>query len=105
MIAVAQRDDFVIASVAARSQECSFVGLRSAVGEKALGEFPAGRDSGDALGEGGLRLIREYGGDVLQFVDLLMHLFIHLVIAMADADGDDAAEEIKILLPSISQTC
>ncbi len=52
----------------------------------------------ELLGKRHLRLVREHGGDVLQLVDLRVNLGVHLVVAMADADGDDAAEEIQILV-------
>ena len=98
MIAVAQRDDFVRAGVAARGQNGGFIGFGAAVGEEALGQLAARSDAGDALGQRGLRLIGEHGRDVLQLVDLLVNLSIHRLVAMADADGDDAAEEIQILI-------
>ena len=41
---------------------------------------------------------------MLQRIELLVDLGVDLVVAVADADGDDAAEEIQILLPSASQT-
>ena len=53
---------------------------------------------GQLLRECGLRLIGEDRGDMLQPVDLGMQLFVHVVVAVTDADGDDAAEEIQILI-------
>ena len=53
---------------------------------------------GKLLRQRGLRLIGEHRGDVLQAVDLRVQLLIHLFVAMADADGDDAAEEIQVLI-------
>jgi hypothetical protein len=35
---------------------------------------------------------------VLQRIDLFVDLGIHLIVAMADAHGDDAAEEIEVLV-------
>ncbi len=74
VIGMAQRDDFGIAGVAARGEDCGFVGLGAAVGEEGFGEFAAGRECGDLLGQRGLRLVGEDGGDVLQRVDLPMDL-------------------------------
>ena len=48
--------------------------------------------------ERGLRFICKNGADVLQAIHLGMHLAIDVVIAMANADGDDAAEEIQVLI-------
>ena len=98
MVGVAQGHDLVAAGVAARGQDGGFVGFGPAVGEEAFGEAAAGRERGDLLGERGLRLIGEQGGDVLQGIELLVDLGIDLVVAVADAHGDDAAEEIQVLI-------
>jgi len=50
------------------------------------------------LGERYLRLVGEDGGNVFELVDLGVNLFIDLVVAVADTDGYDAAEEIEILI-------
>ncbi len=89
----------MIPGEAARRDERGLIRFRAAVGEETLGQLAARRDLGDPLGQRRLRLIREHGGDMLQLVDLLMHLLIHRFIAMADADGHDAAEEIEVLIP------
>ncbi len=98
VIGVAQRDDFSRPGVAARGENRGFVRLGAAVGEKRFGQFSARRDLRQLLGQRRLRLIGEHGGHVLQPVHLRVHLAIHLFIAMADADGDDAAEEIQVLI-------
>jgi hypothetical protein len=36
---------------------------------------------------------------MLQLVDLLVHALVHRLIAVPDADGHDAAEEIQGLIP------
>ena len=66
--------------------------------KKRFGELPAGRDGRDLFGQRGLRFVGEHCGDVLQRIELLMHLGIHLIVAVADADGDDSAEEIQVLV-------
>jgi hypothetical protein len=58
----------------------------------------AGGDGGDFLSEGDLGLGEEDGGDVLEFIELGMFDFgVDLVVTVADADGEDAAEEIEVL--------
>ena len=79
MIGVAQRHDFGIAGVAAGGEDGGFVGLGAAIGEERFGELAAGRDGGDFLREGGLRLIGEDRGDVLQGVELAVNLGVHLL--------------------------
>ncbi len=105
MIRMTQRDDFVISGIAAGGQNRGFIRLRAAVGEKALGQLAAGSKPGDAFGKRGLRLRGEHGGDVLKRVDLRGHFPVHRLIAMSHADGDDAAEEVQVLVAaSMSQT-
>ena len=62
--------------------------------------FPAfaRRDVGDLLRERRLRFGRKYSGDVLQFIHLRMHRSIHPFIAVADADRQDSAEKIQVLV-------
>ena len=98
VIGVAQRHDFGRSGVAAGGENRGFVGFGAAVGEERFGELAGGRDLGQFLRERGLRLIGEDGGYVLQLVDLRVQLLVHLFVAVADADGDDAAEEIQILI-------
>ena len=98
MIGVAQRHDFRVAGVAARRQDGGLVGLRAAVGEERFGELAAGRDRGDLLRQRRLRLVGEHRGDVLQRVELAVHLGVHLVVAVPHAHRDDAAEEIQVLV-------
>jgi len=46
----------------------------------------------------GLWFIGEDGGDMLQPVDLGVQLTIYFLVAVPDADGDDAAEKIQVLI-------
>jgi hypothetical protein len=55
---MAQRDDLSRTGETTRGENRSLVGLGAAVGEERLAHI-AGRDPGEALGEGGLRLSRE----------------------------------------------
>ncbi len=98
MIRVAESDDFAIAGVAARGEDGRFVGLGPAVGEEGFGKFSIGRETGDLFCQGSLRFVGEESGDMLQRVDLTMDCSVHLIVAVADADGDDAAEEIEVLV-------
>ena len=50
------------------------------------------------MSEGDLGLGEEDGGDVLEFIDLGMDFGVDLIVAMADADSEDATEEIEILV-------
>ncbi len=98
MVGVAQRHDFGTAGVASRRQNRGLVGFRAAIGEERLGELAPGRDLSQLLRERRLRLVGEHRRDVLQAIDLRVQLPVHVLIAVADADGDDAAEEIQILI-------
>ncbi len=99
MIGVAQRHNFSGPGVASRGEDCGFVGFRPAVGEERFGELAAGRNGRQLFCERSLRLIGKNGAHVLQAIHLGMHLAIYVVIAVADANGDDAPEEIQILIP------
>ncbi len=98
MIGVTQRDNLGRSGIAARGQNRGFVRFRAAVGEERFGQLSARRDLRQFLGQRRLRLVGEDRGDVLQPIDLRVHFPVHLFIAMADADGDDAAEEIQVLI-------
>ena len=50
------------------------------------------------MSEGDLGLREEDGGDVLEFIELGMDFGIDFIVTMADADGEDATEEIEILV-------
>ena len=98
VVGMAQRHDLGVAGVAAGGEDGGLIGLGSAVGEETLGELAIRRDGGDLLGQSGLRLIGEHGGDVLQGINLLVDLGVDLVVAMAHAHGDDPAEEVQVLI-------
>ena len=86
------------AGIAAGGEDGGLVGFGTAIREETLGEFAAGRDPGHAFGERYLRLVRKHSGDVLQLAHLFHDLLVHGLVAVADADGDDAAEEIEVLV-------
>ena len=66
--------------------------------KKDLVSLPPGVMLGDLLRQRGLRLVGENGGDVLQRVHLPMDLRVDLIVAVADANRNDAAEEIEVLV-------
>src|ERR1035438_8736981 len=98
VIAVAQRHDLRAAGIAARRQNGGLVGFSAAVGEKRLGQLTFGGKRRNLLGERRLRLIGVDGGDVLQCIQLAMDFGVDLLIAVAHADGDDAAQKIQVLI-------
>src|SRR5471030_157497 len=95
---VAQRHDFGVARIAARRQNRRFIGLRSAIREERFRQLAARSNLRNLLGQRGLRLIRKYRGYVLQLVHLLVDLGIHLLVTMAHAYRNNAAEEVQILM-------
>ena len=98
VVGVAQRHDLGVAGVAARGRMAvSFASVPELV-KKDLVSSPPGVMRGDLLRERRLRLIGEDGGDVLERVELLVDFGVHLLVAVADAHGDDAAEEVEILV-------
>ena len=66
--------------------------------KKLLVRLPPGVMPATRFGERDLRLIREDRRDMLQLGHLLGDFLIHCFVAMAHADGDDAAEEIQVLI-------
>ena len=44
------------------------------------------------------RLRRKHSGNVQQIIDLLMYRLIYFLVAVTDAHGEDAAEEIQVLV-------
>jgi threonine 3-dehydrogenase len=96
VIGMSQSNDFSGPSVAARGEDRGFVCLCAAVREKRL--LQRRSKPRELLRECDLGLIREYGRDVLQFVELGVNLRVYLLIAVANADRDNPAEEIQILI-------
>ena len=94
-VAVAEGDHFGPPGMHFGEQQGHLVGLGAGVGEEALPAVP-GRKAGQALGEFHHGLVREQGGDVLEGVHLLVDRPVHLGMAVAEADGEDPAEEIEI---------
>ena len=96
-IGVAQRDDVVTWAGHAREQDRGFVRFGAGAGEEALLQF-SGRDLGELFGERDDGFVGEKRRGVLELVDLRLDLRSDLGIAVADADGDDAAEEIEVFV-------
>ena len=69
-----------------------------AIREEGLRRLLAGEQLAQRLGQLDQRLCREQRGDVLQRLDLLLDRGDHARLAVAEADGDDAAEEVEVLL-------
>ena len=77
--------------------DSGFVGLSTAVGQKALANFPGG-DLGQLFCQSHNRLIGKQRGGVLELVHLGFNLGGDTRIAMADGDSHDAAKEIQVLV-------
>ncbi len=97
VIGVAESDDVTRTGVAAGEHNGGFVGFGAAVTKERLLQV-AWSDGGDFLGEGDLGFGEEDGGDVLEFIELGMDFGVDFRVAMANADGENAAEEIEILV-------
>ncbi len=96
-VAVAQRQNVVIAGVHARREHGHFIGFRTAVGEIAFLQL-AGRNLGHLLSQRHHGLGGEQGRSVLQAVNLGLDFRGHFFIGVAHADGDNAAQKVEILL-------
>src|ERR1700686_248936 len=95
---MAQRNDVVARSNHAREQDCGFVRLRARAGKKALLQFSR-RDLSQFFREGDDVLVRKESVSVLELVPLRLNLRSDFRVAVPDSDGDDAAEEIQVLIP------
>jgi len=94
---VAQGDDVVAAGGHAREKDGGFVGFAAGAGEEALLQVARG-DLGDFFGEGHDVFVGIERGGVLQAIDLRGDFAGDLGVAVADGDGQDAAEEIEVLV-------
>ena len=94
---MAQGDDVLALGVDLRQQHRRLVGLRAAVGEKRFFQPPR-RDLRQLFRQAHLRLVGVERRHVLHFVGLLVDRLGYFVVAMADADREDAAEKVQILL-------
>ena len=97
VIGMAEGDDVTRTGVAAGEHDGRFVGFGAAVGEEGLGEI-AGSNGGDFLGECDLGFGEKDGRDVLEFIKLRFDFGVNFIVAVANADGEDAAEEIEVLV-------
>ena len=95
-VAMPQRHYFKVPGVHARHLDRGFVGLGAAVGEVRFLQR-ARRDLRQLLRQVDHRLIGKAGRNVLHAIDLRLGSRDHARIAVADADGDDAAEKVEIL--------
>ena len=103
-VAVPQRHHFKVPGVHARHLDRGFVGLGAAVGEVRLLQRSRS-DLRQLLRQVDHRHIGKARRDVLHAIDLLLGARGDTRIAVADADGHNAAEKVEILLPSTSHTC
>ncbi len=99
MVGVAQGDDLARPGGAASRQNGHLVGFGAAVGEERLRQAAIRGERGDLGGQGRLRLGGEDCRDVAQPVHLLVDRAVDTVVGMADANGDNAAEEVQVLIP------
>ena len=95
-IAVAQRDDFLLACVDLGEHDGRLVGLRAAGREEALLEL-AGGDLREFLGDGHLLDRRIHAGGVHEPGDLILQALHELGVRMPDPRGENPAEEIEVL--------
>ena len=99
VIAVAERHHLRALGVDARGQDGGLDRLGAAVGEEALGRLVPGEDLGQLLGQLHDGDRREQRRDVLERPGLLLEGRHHPRLAVAEGDGDDAAEEVQVTLP------
>ncbi len=97
-IAMAQGDDVLALGVDLRQQHRGFVGFRAAVGEKRFFQSP-GRDLRELFRQTHLRLVGIERRHMLNLVSLLVDRLGDSIVAVADADGENAAEEVEKLPP------
>ena len=93
---MAERDDLLPPRVRLREGHGGLVGLRAARAEEGPLE-PARRQLHELLGELGDRQGRVEGRDVPEPIHLRAHRRVHARVRVADADRQDAAEEIEVL--------
>ena len=97
VIRVAQSQNVVIAGVNARHHHGHVVGLRSGIDEVA--HFKVARHGGRQPASVFVDLRVEIdGGRVPKTIDLRVQSGVDFGMTMADANGDDAAEEIQVTL-------
>ena len=92
-----QGDDVLALGVNLRQQHRGLVGLGAAVGEERFFQPPR-RDLRELFRQPHLRLIGVERRHVLHLMGLLVNGAGDFVVAVADADRENAAEEIQILL-------
>ena len=97
-VGVAEGDDFEVAGVHAGGVDGGLVGLRAGAGEEGFFQA-AGRDVRDFFRKRHHGLVRVECGGVAELVNLGLLRAGDVRVGVADADGDDAAEEIEIALP------
>ena len=91
---MAQRDYVLALGVDLRQQHGRFVGLRAAVGEERLFQSTR-RDLRQLLRQTHLRLVGVERRHMLNLMGLLVDRLGYFVVAMADADSQNTAEEIQ----------
>jgi len=103
-VSVAKRDDLITSGVDARELDGGFVGFGAAVAEETLSDL-AGSDLRQLLRERDDGFVRKKSGGVLELVDLRLDLRGDAWVRVSDGDGDNAAEEIEILVALDVQRC
>ena len=94
---MAQRDDLGGSRVELREHDRGLVGLRAGGREEALLQPPR-RDPRERLGELHGRERRIERRDVREPADLRDDRRVDLLVGVADRDGQDAAEEVEVLV-------
>src|SRR3990172_4072914 len=97
-VTVAQRNDILAFGMELSEQDRGLVRLCAAIGEKGFLQL-SWRNVSQFLCQADVGLVRIEGGEMLELVGLLLDCLCNLLVAMADADRDDAAEEIEVFPP------
>ena len=96
-VGVAECDDVVAAGGHAGEQDGGLVGFAAGVGEETLLQV-TGSDVGDFFGECDDVFVGVEGGGVLESMHLSSDFIGNLWIAVADGDGEDAAEKVEVFV-------
>src|SRR3954451_4306439 len=109
MVRTPERHDLGCTGVTAGGENSGLVGLRATVRKEGFGQLPVRRNGRDLLRQGDLSLSRKDRRDVLQLIELGVNFLVHSLVAMADADGDDTAKKVEVLVavsvPDVLVSC
>ena len=98
VVAVPQRHDIRVPGMDPRQRDGGLVRLRTAVGEERFRQQAARAYLGDLPRQRHLRLGRVQRRDMHQLVDLLMNRLGDPFVTVTNADSDDPAEKVEVLL-------